>query len=729
MRRVLGVLAASLALVMSTATAGAGAEPAGGGTPRWTSSYDYGAPAYTSAVALTPDGSTVVETGLTHLPGGHMATVAYDATTGARSWSAEFPARDDDFGSGDVVITSPDGSTAYVGGSTRCMRNCDTSSFHGWVIVAYDVGTGDRLWLSRLASEGGGPHSLAVSPDAAQLFANGTDGNQTTTVVALDAATGDRDWTVEGVNAVGYYGGGASVSPDGSTLYVSDTAVGDNLYCSADGFRTTAYRTSDGVVDWTSTYQLSDKDAICGTATDQQLSPDGSTVYVTGYGGDGSGVHTGRYRAGTVAYDAATGSQIWAVNDDTIDTLAGDTKVSLGVDPDGSRVFISGDDCTSYPSCTWGTVAYDAATGARDWVSHYDAGGRGFSADLAVSPDGSGLYITGQMQMPCYAGCTSREQDAPLVSYDLATGDERWATTFPNNSGSALAVSPDGASVYLAGTFLASASTSRGKACTDRCGYATTRFNTRSGPGTFQDPVTALAYDGWRGVFDKNAVGGAYRESHRAGAAATFTTPKATTVAWLTRRGPNQGKARVVVDGRSKVVDLYAAKAAAHTYTFDGLAKRAHTITVKVLGKKASASTATWVAVDGFTFHAGSGLAEESASHVRFDRWAGVANAHASGGSFRRSGSRSAAVSLDFKGRTVRWVTATGPMYGRARVVIDGRAHTVDLYRASRHWKAGFTFANLARGEHDLTIRPLGRKDHASRSTAVVVDALVVHRR
>lgn len=729
LRRMLGTaVVAALVTGSAVASPSASAVPAGGGTPRWISNYAMGSPAWTTAVALTPGGSTVVETGRSHFPGGHMSTVAYDAASGAQTWATEFPASDDLFGSGYALDTSPDGSTVYVGGFTSCMKGCDDSSFEGFVTVAYDVATGDRLWVARQAAVGGAPQTVAVSPDGTRVYVSATSGLDDRYVLAYDAGTGAELWKVQVPKAVGYYGGGLVVSPDGSTLVVADTTSVDDLYCDADGIITTAYDAADGTQKWTSTYTVSGAHSICGTATDIGMSPDGSSVYVTGYGG--AGEHEFTYRADTVAYDTATGAQLWAVEDNAINTLSGDTKVSLGVDPDGSKVFVSGDDCTDYPSCTAATVAYDAASGTRQWVSHYDGGGRGYDADLAVSPDGSSLFITGSVTLPCLAGCNTSQYQAPLVAYDADTGDERWATAYPDNSGSALAVGPDGSSLYLAGTFAGSASTSRSKSCDGQCGYSTTRFNTRPGPGSFQEMENSFGYDGWRGVYDESAIGGAFRQSNESGATATFHTPRTTSLTWLTRQGPEQGKAKVVVDGRVRgVYDLYAADDADRSVSLTGLARRPHTVRIKVLDRKAAASGGTWVAVDGFRYHARNGIAEESSPKVRYDTWHGVANRHASGGSFRRSDAGGSTISLDFKGRTLRWLTATGPMYGRARVVIDGHAHAVDLYRPSRHWKVPFTFAHLAKGEHHVTIRATGRKDAASRSASVVVDALVVRRR
>src|SRR5207302_3679805 len=103
-----------------------------------------------------------------------------------------------------------------------------------------------------------------------------------------------------------------------------------------------------------------------------------------------------------------------------------------------------------------------------------------------------------------------------------------------------------------------------------------------------------------------------------------------------------------------------------------------------------------WVAVDGFKV--GGNIAEESSNKIRYDTWTGVFSRAASGGSYRQSGSSAGRVSLVFTGRRIAWVTATGPAYGRARLVIDGVAHTVDLYRSTHSWRVRFSYDGLSRG-------------------------------
>jgi hypothetical protein len=58
--------------------------------------------------------------------------------------------------------------------------------------------------------------------------------------------------------------------------------------------------------------------------------------------------------------------------------------------------------------------------------------------------------------------------------------------------------------------------------------------------------------------------------------------------------------------------------------------------------------------------------------------------------------------------------------------VINGKAHTVDLYRRTRNWKVAISYTGLSKGRHRITVRPLDRKNAASSSTNIVVDAFLV---
>jgi hypothetical protein len=96
-------------------------------------------------------------------------------------------------------------------------------------------------------------------------------------------------------------------------------------------------------------------------ATGVAASPAGGAVFVTG--SDGSFL--------TIGYDAATGVQRW------VSQYAGPAKKSsaanaanaVTVSPDGSRVFATGETLNAQGEPEYATVAYDASTGTRLWAS------------------------------------------------------------------------------------------------------------------------------------------------------------------------------------------------------------------------------------------------------------------------------------------------------------------------------------------------------------------------
>ena len=105
----------------------------------------------------------------------------------------------------------------------------------------------------------------------------------------------------------------------------------------------------------------------------------------------------------------------------------------------------------------------------------------------------------------------------------------------------------------------------------------------------------------WHRVEAPAASGGTFITSDRADAAVRLTF-EGTGVAWRTVTGPNQGRARVYVDGDlERTVDLYAAtRTVGATVTIGGFADHTHTIRIVVTGNKRPASTGRWVTVDRF---------------------------------------------------------------------------------------------------------------------------------
>ena len=185
------------------------------------------------------------------------------------------------------------------------------------------------------------------------------------------------------------------------------------------------------------------------------VSTDGSRVFVTGGSANGGGA----LRYTTRAFDAATGAVLWTAYDHGPGT-GDDQARSLAVSPDGSRVFVTGSSSGPNGISRYTTIAYDAATGARRWVARYS--NQHLSADaasVAVSPSGTQVFVTGGSTGP------TGHISAATVSYDAATGATRWVARYSAAEGrdagaGSVAVSPDGSAVYIAGT----ARTRRGQA-------------------------------------------------------------------------------------------------------------------------------------------------------------------------------------------------------------------------------------------------------------------------
>ena len=126
------------------------------------------------------------------------------------------------------------------------------------------------------------------------------------------------------------------------------------------GAGTTLAAASPGAQLWVARYDNPGN----GGATSVAASPNGKTVFVTGYTTAGA-----LEDYSTVAYNAATGAQLWAARY-TDPGHAFDKAYSVAVSPNGNTVFVTGTSLTA-TSYYYATVAYNAATGAQQWVARY----------------------------------------------------------------------------------------------------------------------------------------------------------------------------------------------------------------------------------------------------------------------------------------------------------------------------------------------------------------------
>jgi Divergent InlB B-repeat domain len=234
----------------------------------------------------------------------------------------------------------------------------------------------------------------------------------------------------------------------------------------------------------------------------------------------------------------------------------------------------------------------------------------------------------------------------------------------------------------------------------------------------------AVAYNGWVDVADAAANGGFYRMSGVKGDKATWTSPAATSITWVTRTGPDQGKASVTIDGANKgTVDLYSAAPAALNKVYSGLTNKVHTVVIKVLGTKNTASTGLNVRVDAFLV--GATTIQESDPTVQYDTWKYTAQTKAYLGAYRSASLATASATVTFTGTAIDWITGTGAGFGKASVSIDGGTPViVDMYSSGAKWQQTvFSSGPLAAGPHTMVIQLLGTKNASATGTKVMIDA------
>ena len=417
---------------------------------------------------------------------GRSLVVAYSNATGEQLWAV--PRSDDVYLNTTDAALSPDGSRLYVtGGAYDAFPVAATDS--RLTTTAYDTGDGRVLWSTAWdgrddATDNG--KQVVVSPDGSQVFATGVTtspaGDLDYVTVAYDAVGGDVLWShvYAGVGAGGSDAPfGLAVAPDGGHLYVTGWSAGEVEYDS--DYATVAYalRPSEGdrpgkgrgpkprseehpgggpavegapagAVAWVARYDGVGQDRS-DRANAVAVDPDGSRVYVTGdsYAGQGGS----DYDYATVAYDAVGGQQLWQAR---YSGSRGGFNSARTLVAGHGHVLVTGQSTgpTDADVHDAATVAYSAATGAQEWVAvvgpaHHDDSGR----DLALAPDGSTAYLVSTSTPAIRYTSLAR---LTLTAYDMTTGDIGWQTDLDAGAGNALrgvavAATPDGTAVAVAG--------------------------------------------------------------------------------------------------------------------------------------------------------------------------------------------------------------------------------------------------------------------------------------
>ncbi len=347
------------------------------------------------------------------------------------------------------VAVSPDGKNVYASDLgdnllTIFSRSPTTGalSFQGGVV-------NNSGGVSGMA----GPYLVTVSPDGQNVYITGSSSNS---VVSFKRDTNNGALTFLGKVSQGdVYGFFCSpncptlqglagayqvlISPDGQYAYISD--ITDNKIVVLYRNSSTGALVMDFINGPVQLYTSPNLSQAYGMA----LSPDGGYLYVTGYGSSTLEV---------LKRDAATGKLTFVekqVNgQNSVDGLTGVFRVT--VSPDGGYVYTA-----SFNDSAVTAFKRDASTGKLTYLTKYKDGIGGIDGisactSVAISPDGTHLYATG------FAGkaVTVFNRDATTGLLTQAQVIKRnpfvGAGGVPALDGARdVAPSPDGKSIYITG--------------------------------------------------------------------------------------------------------------------------------------------------------------------------------------------------------------------------------------------------------------------------------------
>jgi hypothetical protein len=395
-----------------------------------------------------------------------MALPAW-AAGGTKIWLTRYDGPQSLDDSAVAVAASPDSSVVFVTGSENLSENGNPSDIR---TIAYDALTGDMIWSTSYDGPANGfdvGADIAVGPAGDRVFVTGrSEASQydyDVVTLAYDAATGAQLWVKRYAGPAVTDGGNAiAISPDGTLVAVTGVSEGG---ATGDDIATLAYDAVTGAQQWVARFDRGNDDGY-----DVAFSPNSAKIFVTG---------TAKHDYVTVAYKAATGEKLWSKRyDGPADFYDYDVAVSLVVSPDGTRVFVTGE---SYGkgdyNADWATVAYAAGTGAQKWVARYDStDGEDYAHDIAISPDGKSLFVTGSTDCADIAGLNCGLNNLETISYKASTGATRWASEYHNDFydvGLAVVVNPEGTTAYVTGFTGSEADTGYS--------YATLAYNSSSG--------------------------------------------------------------------------------------------------------------------------------------------------------------------------------------------------------------------------------------------------------
>jgi cell wall-associated NlpC family hydrolase len=253
---------------------------------------------------------------------------------------------------------------------------------------------------------------------------------------------------------------------------------------------------------------------------------------------------------------------------------------------------------------------------------------------------------------------------------------------------------------------------------------------------------TNIVYAGtWSTFSTTSASGGSYIRASTSGASIT-TAFTGTYLSWVATAGSTTGKAYVSLDGGAEQsVDLArtAVQYQKSVWATGVLSSGAHTVTIR---RDTANAAGKYITVDAFDVVGTPGTAapppDPAPTATRYEQpdghfvytgtWTATSSASASNGSFRFADTLGSSVTVTFDGTYLAWIAKRSPVYGIAKVTLDGKAPVlVDLYSADTLWKKlAWETGTLSAGTHTVKIEWTNTKNVAATDFNISVDAFDV---
>ena len=230
----------------------------------------------------------------------------------------------------------------------------------------------------------------------------------------------------------------STYSGDGGRVFVSLQAWVSGQW----DYRTFAFSSENGTLIWSSDF-VGRGTGLADGPREMTLARNGSRLYVSGFTEARSGI----WDWATVAYDVATGAELWTTRFEIGAFFA--QPDTLGVAPDDSRLYVGGGQ--SFGGDTT-VLAYDAATGTQVWRSDYSRPGSGieFHTELLPTADGLRLLAVGTHVV------TGSAHDYTTMALNATNGVREWVAHFnasarDDDIAYRGLLGPDESSIYVAG--------------------------------------------------------------------------------------------------------------------------------------------------------------------------------------------------------------------------------------------------------------------------------------